>query len=63
MTMTKIPFYHQMVKINRYFNNFNNKKIWNCKDCHEQIWIDHFDHENVVIFGMVGVKIGLIILP
>ena len=55
----------QMVKINRYFNNFNKsqqfqqQKIWNCRDCHDQIWIDHFDHENFGILGMVMVKIGL----
>jgi hypothetical protein len=49
----------QMVKINRYFNT---KKIWNCKDCHDQTWIDHFYHENFVILGMVIVKIGSTIL-
>ena len=37
-------------------------KIWNCRDCHDQIWIDHFDHENFGILGMVMVKIGLTIL-
>ena len=57
--------HRQMVKINRSLNNFknfNNKKIWNCKECHDQIWIDHFDHENFGILGMVMVKIGLTIL-
>jgi hypothetical protein len=38
------------------------KKIWNCRDCHDQIWIYHFDHENIGIFGMVMGKIGLTIL-
>jgi hypothetical protein len=38
------------------------EKIWNCRDCHDQIWIDHFDHENFGILGMVMVKIGLTIL-
>jgi hypothetical protein len=52
----------QMVKITRYFNNFNNNKIWNYKDFHDQIWIDHFDHKNFVILGMVMVKICLTIL-
>jgi hypothetical protein len=57
-----------MVKINRYFNNFNKfqtfqqQKIWNRRDCHDQIWIYHFDYENFGILGMVMVKIGLTIL-
>jgi hypothetical protein len=54
-----------MVKINRYFNDYFNKfqhqKIWNCRDGHGQIWIDHFDHENFVIVGIVMVKFGLTI--
>jgi hypothetical protein len=66
MTMTIQPSdfpnsHGQMVKINRYFNNFN-KKIWNFRDCNDKIWIDHFDHEDFVILGMVMVKIGLTIL-
>jgi hypothetical protein len=31
LAMTIMPFYHQMVTINRYFNNFNKfqqQKIW-----------------------------------
>jgi hypothetical protein len=56
----------QMVKINRYFNKFQNfqqqQKIGNCRDCHDQIWIDHFDRENFGILEMVMVKIGLTIL-
>jgi hypothetical protein len=55
----------QMVKINSYFNKFQKfqqQKIWNCRDRHDQIWIDHFDYENFVILGMVMVKIGLTIL-
>jgi hypothetical protein len=55
-----------MVKINRYFNNFNKfqqfqkQKICNCKDCHDQIWIDHFFHENFVILGMVEVGVTIL---
>jgi hypothetical protein len=44
-------------------NFMNSKKIGNCRDEHGQIWIDHFDHENFVILGMVTVKFGLAILP
>ena len=70
LTMTIMPFYHQMVIVKwskltdllYNFKNFNNKKIWNCKECHDQIWIDHFDHENFGILGMVIVKIDLTIL-
>jgi hypothetical protein len=39
----------QMVKTNRYFNKFQKfqqQKIWNCRDFHDLIWINHFDHEN-----------------
>jgi hypothetical protein len=28
----------------------------------DKIWIDHFDHENFVILGMVMVEFGLTIL-
>ena len=73
LTMTIVPFYYQMVvvkwskltdisTISTNFKNFNNKEIWNCLDCHDQIWIDHFDHKNFGILGMVMVKIGLTIL-
>ena len=70
LTMTILPFYHQMVMvkwskltdISTNFNNSNNKIIWKCKDCNDQVSIDHFDHENFVILGMVKVKIGLTIL-
>jgi hypothetical protein len=73
LTMTIIPFYHQMVMvkwtqltdistISTKFKNFNNKEIWNCQDCHDQIWIDHFDHENLGILVMVKVKNSLTIL-
>jgi hypothetical protein len=46
-------------KLTDIFNNFNKfqqQKILNCKDCHDQIWIDHFYHENFAILGMVMVK-------
>jgi hypothetical protein len=60
MTMTTIPFYQQifMVKwwkltdistISTNFHNYHNKKIWNWKDCYDQIWTNHFDHENLVL--------------
>ena len=59
----------QMFKINRYFNNFNKfrqhqlQKILNyCRDGHDHIWIDHFNHENFVILEIVMVKFGLTIL-
>jgi hypothetical protein len=67
LAMTIVPFYHQMVKINRYFNNFNKfqqfqqQKIWHGRDCHDKIWIDHFDLENFVILGIVMIRIGSII--
>jgi hypothetical protein len=59
-----------MVKINRYFNNFNKfkqfqqQKNLELERCHDQILIDYlyFDHKNFVILGMVIVKIGLTIL-
>jgi hypothetical protein len=38
------------------FNNFNNKKIWNWRNDHDQSLIDHFDHENFVTMGIVMVK-------
>jgi hypothetical protein len=49
---------------NNYFAFFRQvmEKIWNCRDCRDQIWIDHFDHENFGILGMGAVKIGLTIL-
>jgi hypothetical protein len=50
----------QVVKINRYFNNFNKFPKFNNKK--SGIWIDQFDYENFGIFGMVMVKIGLSIL-
>jgi hypothetical protein len=43
------------------FQQFQQQKIWNCRDCHDQIWIDHFDHENFVILRMIMVKFGLTI--
>jgi hypothetical protein len=58
LTMATISFlssiygHGRMVKISRYFNYFNKVqtfqllKIWNCGDGHDQIWTDHFDHEN-----------------
>jgi hypothetical protein len=58
LTMTILPFNHKMVMvkwsiltdistISTNFKNFNDKKIWICRDCHDQIWIDQFDHENL----------------
>jgi hypothetical protein len=58
----------QMVKINGLFNNFikfhqlQQQKIWNFRGGHDQIWIDHFDHETLIISGMVMVRFGLTIL-
>jgi hypothetical protein len=52
----------QTVKINGYFDNFNNIKIWSYRDCHDRIRIDYFDHTNFVILGMVLVKFVLTIL-
>jgi hypothetical protein len=61
--MATIPFYHQVVMFKwsklTDISTISTEKIWNCKDCHYQIWIDHFDHENFIILGMVLVKIGL----
>ena len=39
--------------------DFNNKIIWNCRNSHDQIWIDHFDRENLVTLLIVMVKFGL----
>jgi hypothetical protein len=66
LTMTIIPFlssngHGQIFKINRHFKIFN-KFSANCADGHDQIWIDHFDHENFGILGMIMVKFGLITL-
>jgi hypothetical protein len=54
----------KLTDISTISTNFNyfNKTILNCKDCHDQIWIDHFDHENFGILGMFMVKINLTIL-
>jgi hypothetical protein len=30
------------------FNNFNYKKIWNCRYGHDRIWIDQFDHRTSI---------------
>ena len=41
----------QMVKIDRYFNNFNKfqqQNIWNCRDGRDHIWIDHFDQRTLI---------------
>jgi hypothetical protein len=37
--------------------------MWNYRDFHDQIRIDHFDHENFVTLEMVLVKFGLTIEP
>jgi hypothetical protein len=52
LAMTIIPFlssngHGQIVRINRYFNSvnkfqqFQQQKVWNCRDGLDRIWIDH----------------------
>jgi Zn-finger protein len=62
LTMTTIPFYRIEWSRLTDISTISTKTIWNCKDCHDQIRLDHFDHENFIILGMVMVKIGLTIL-
>ena len=57
-------FYQEMVmvkwsQLTDISTDFNNKIIWNCRNSHDQIWIDHFDRENLVTLLIVMVKFGL----
>jgi hypothetical protein len=52
-----------MVKIfTAISTNFKSKKVWNCREGHNRIWFDHYDHGNFEIFGKVMVKFGLTML-
>jgi hypothetical protein len=39
-------------------STISTKKIWNCSDGRDQIWIDQFGPSKLVILGMVMVKFG-----
>jgi hypothetical protein len=68
LNMSTTPFvsssgHGQMVKINRYFNNFNRFKQFQQQknlDCHNQIWIDHSDYNYGTSIWPHGQKIVVI---
>jgi hypothetical protein len=55
LTITTIPFYHQMVMVKwskltdiQQFQQISATN-WHCNDCHDQIWTDHFDHRTSIL--------------